>query len=637
MFSFLLHRPVASVVLGGCLSLAAAAHAAAQSVAAPHIKADADAVLAVPQGWLSMEPHALVLRDAKGKALDQVAVRGEILAARSLAKGAQGASAWVLDGNTQQPMAVDVYGQKLRLHAPFAAPSFEVAAMCALRDQQGHEFLFVLSEDGQGEQWLVQKGQAKKYRTFIAPPGVTSCQIDDASGTMIVTEAAMGAWSYAVGEEQVPERQPVALRKPMGSLSKGAGAAALLPGGVAVMAANGKAIHLLRAEGDAWKSVAVLPLPSEADAEVLSVQVQPKSVNLLWKDDNDGTWHAIQHPWVDGKLPSQWVQPPLPVVKPVVQTDGVLSMGDAADDPAIWIHPTDAAQSLVLGTNKKQGLHVYNLKGKEQQFLNSGRINNVDVRQQVRFGDEYFDLAVATQRDDLSLVLYNIEANGTVSEVARLHSGLKEIYGMCLYQPAQGGLEIFANDKSGEVQHQRVVREKGQWKGEVVRTLHVGSQPEGCVVDDAGERLFLGEEDVGVWVTSASARTATPFESVMKIGPYLHDDVEGLAIYYGRTDGKLNGHNYLVISSQGNHSYVVLDAQAPYTYRGAFRVGINEQAGIDAASETDGLDVTSVNLGGPFSEGMLVVQDGFKRLPDGPQNFKLVPWSDVKSALNLPW
>ena len=99
-------------------------------------------------------------------------------------------------------------------------------------------------------------------------------------------------------------------------------------------------------------------------------------------------------------------------------------------------------------------------------------------------------------------------------------------------------MDVFASDKSGEGQHQRVVREKGQWKGEVVRTLHVGSQPEGCVVDDAGERLFLGEEDVGVWVTSASARTATPFESVMKIGPYLHDDVEGLAIYYGRTDGK---------------------------------------------------------------------------------------------------
>lgn len=63
-----------------------------------------------------------------------------------------------------------------------------------------------------------------------------------------------------------------------------------------------------------------------------------------------------------------------------------------------------------------------------------------------------------------------------------------------------------------------------------------------------------------------------------------------------------------MISSQGNDSYVVLDAQPPYALRGAFRVGVNAEAGIDGASETDGLEVTSANLGGPFTQGMLVVQ-----------------------------
>jgi 3-phytase len=29
------------------------------------------------------------------------------------------------------------------------------------------------------------------------------------------------------------------------------------------------------------------------------------------------------------------------------------------------------------------------------------------------------------------------------------------------------------------------------------------------------------------------------------------------------------------------------------------------------------------------------VQDGYKRLPDGPQNFKLVAWDDVARALGL--
>ena len=36
-----------------------------------------------------------------------------------------------------------------------------------------------------------------------------------------------------------------------------------------------------------------------------------------------------------------------------VATEPVPSTGDAADDPAIWIHPDDPARSLVLGTDKK--------------------------------------------------------------------------------------------------------------------------------------------------------------------------------------------------------------------------------------------------------------------------------------------
>ncbi|MEG1117939.1 MAG: phytase, partial [Janthinobacterium sp.] len=80
---------------------------------------------------------------------------------------------------------------------------------------------------------------------------------------------------------------------------------------------------------------------------------------------------------------------------------------------------------------------------------------------------------------------------------------------------------------------------------------------------------------------------------------------------------------------------VVLDAQAPYRVRGRFKVGFNLPAGIDGTSETDGLDVTSANLGGAYAQGMLVIQDGYKRLPDGPQNFKYVAWGDVAKALKL--
>ena len=91
----------------------------------------------------------------------------------------------------------------------------------------------------------------------------------------------------------------------------------------------------------------------------------------------------------------------------------------------------------------------------------------------------------------------------------------------------------------------------------------------------------------------------------------------------------------LVVSSQGNSSSVVFDAAAPFKVRGAFRVGMDPAAGIDGASETDGLEVSSSNFGGPYTRGMLVVHDGFKRMPDGAQNYKAVAWDDIAKALKL--
>ncbi len=57
--------------------------------------------------------------------------------------------------------------------------------------------------------------------------------------------------------------------------------------------------------------------------------------------------------------------------------------GGSADDPAIWIHPTDPSLSLIIGANKSSssgGLHVYSLDGTQLQFVSGGILNNVDVR-----------------------------------------------------------------------------------------------------------------------------------------------------------------------------------------------------------------------------------------------------------------
>jgi 3-phytase len=78
------------------------------------------------------------------------------------------------------------------------------------------------------------------------------------------------------------------------------------------------------------------------------------------------------------------------------------------------------------------------------------------VRQDVTVGGRKLDLAVATQRDDNSVMLFTIDADGVVTPAGAFPTGLDNIYGMCLYRPADGGLEAFINDKDGSFLQYRI-------------------------------------------------------------------------------------------------------------------------------------------------------------------------------------
>src|SRR5438128_10074619 len=85
--------------------------------------------------------------------------------------------------------------------------------------------------------------------------------------------------------------------------------------------------------------------------------------------------------------------------KAKVQTLPVPHGGDAADDPAIWIHPTKPRKSLILATNKKGGLHVYNMDGSHRQLVSDGsEPNNVDVLYGFKLGNKLVDIALAGVR-----------------------------------------------------------------------------------------------------------------------------------------------------------------------------------------------------------------------------------------------
>lgn len=524
-------------------------------------------------GALVLEAHELQLRDAQGQVLARHAVRGESLDARATGPGR--GLALLVDSNSEraQPIRFDMARASLEPLAPLPSSGRGIAATCLYRDAQGLLHGFVLAENGFARQWLLaDQAEPRLVREFATAPDAEHCRADDGRDRLYVSEEA-GLWRHHAEPEGDDAREAVALTRPHGVLREGGGRIELKDGKVALR------------DGKAWR-----------------------------RFDPSGDFKT------------------LPLVLPTAQTAAVAQGGDAADDPAIWVHPKDPEASLVLATDKKRGLAVYDLQGRELQFLPVGRLNNVDLRQGLSIGGERVDIAAATHRDEHGVVLFAIGADRRVSELARLPVGYEDIYGLCMRRTAAGDGEVLVNDKDGRLLQLRLQRDAaGGWSAQRLREIRFGSQIEGCVVDDVSGRLFVGEEKRGVWGLSADPADAGAGDRrlVLAAGGTLRADVEGMAIH------RHGQRAYLVVSSQGNDSYVVLDAEPPYQQRGAFRIGIDLAAGLDGASETDGLDVTALPLGAAYPHGLLVVQDGRKRLPEGPQNFKYVSWQDVARALGL--
>ena len=81
-------------------------------------------------------------------------------------------------------------------------------------------------------------------------------------------------------------------------------------------------------------------------------------------------------------------------------------------------------------------------------------------------------------------------------------------------------------------------------------------------------------------------------------------------------------------SSQGDNSYVVYERGGENAFVRRFQ--IREGNGIDGTEDTDGIDVTTADLGAAFTDGLFVAQDGEN--DGGNQNYKLVPWGAVAGS-----
>lgn len=291
---------------------------------------------------------------------------------------------------------------------------------------------------------------------------------------------------------------------------------------------------------------------------------------------------------------------------------------DAADDPAVWIDPANPNRALIIATDKKAGLHVYDLAGKDVAFIKAGLVNNVDIAG---------DIVVASDRNDgitAHLAIFRLDgATPAITPLGRAPAGPGEAYGLCVKKGAPGEpITAALIIKDGTVRVGTVGLPAGSAPTFSIEWEHkIPTQSEGCVFYD--DTLYVGEEVGGLWELKqdgkgAAARMVAPIDNQRLVA-----DLEGLATI----DHK--GQRYLIASSQGDNAYAVYRLPG-LDYIGRFAVAAGA---FGATSETDGIEAVAGNFGAAYPDGIFIAQDGDNGAK--AQNFKLVRWDQIAAALGL--
>jgi 3-phytase len=335
--------------------------------------------------------------------------------------------------------------------------------------------------------------------------------------------------------------------------------------------------------------------------------------------------HCLRSDLVRFTVASLLLAPALVHAQTTISPAGVFSGEGDIDDMAVWVHPSNPAESLIIGADKGGNrLYVWDIDtGTTLQTIPTGMPGNIDVRYDFPLNGGTDIVGFNVREADRRIELYAVDRS--TRRLSRIDDGairaLGETYGFCLgvdRTASPPAFYAFKTAEDGRIEQFRLAANGTKIGGMLVRTMQQG-KTEGCVADDANGYVYIGEEDGVVYRYDMDPSTGAARINVENASNNLESDVEGQTIYY--TSGLKR---YLILSSQGAGRFDVVEysGAGPYAYRGAFTI-----AGVD---ETDGIDVSNRNLGPAFPQGIFLVHNG-----QDSSALTAVRWQDIASALGL--
>ena len=300
-----------------------------------------------------------------------------------------------------------------------------------------------------------------------------------------------------------------------------------------------------------------------------------------------------------------------------VETEPVFAGDDAADDMCVLENFNNPEKSLIISSDKKYGIIVYDLDGVKLYDYEVGRINNVDILPSRSIQNKY--IVAGTNRTYNSIDIYSFNSKGELENLILRKEipSLKDVYGVTFYRD-EFNTYLFISDKKGNVEQWSYNNDEVNSELKFVRKLRFSSLVEGLVADESKGKIYMGQERKGIWELNASPKLEEDKKLIFKKNKYFKPDFEGLTI---RDDG--DGKGYLITSVQGSNGYLIIDRNS-LKAKMFFRIIDGNK--IDGTTETDGIDVSSIKTS-KFPNGFFIAQDDDN---DGlNQNFKLVDWNKI--------
>src|SRR5690606_27100977 len=267
------------------------------------------------------------------------------------------------------------------------ALGFAAEGLCLYRHPlDGALHVFVVGDGGEIDQQVLYatadgRLDARQVRRIGVPSPLVQCAVDAAAGQVYASEEEVGIWRFNADPEA--EIAAALVDSPRGHIEEEVGGLAIHDGGPGsrwLIASNASAgtLNVYDLERDAAfvASVAVAARDGSGVDEpgllhATSAPVgrrHPHGVLLVADEDGpDVKSIAIEALAAaigasPGRAPAARAgAPAVPAVTALAETAPVASYGDAADDPAIWAHPTQPGRSLIVATDKKAGLYVYDM------------------------------------------------------------------------------------------------------------------------------------------------------------------------------------------------------------------------------------------------------------------------------------